>query len=327
MRHPAHLIGRKTPANAGLAQGGGSNAAVFMYVGGECLVFILQNLTICVSICNMNNFFTDYKAYTGRVKASELANWLLSRGVSSVTTSDIAALLDVPKNHVPQRLAPLKKRNEIVLLANGLWAPVPPEYLTWGAPPAIDIIDAIARYLRVDYYIGWLSAAELHGASHHAPQVFQVAVSRALRVKNIGRSEIQFYHRDHLHLAASVMVELKNGAVPISSKESTLLDIASDIGFVGGIDNAANLIIELCDTSAPDINAICALSEHYPASAVRRLGFITERFTDISELELLKAISNRRNSGISLLDPQSDNTGSVDKTWRLKINREASPDV
>ena len=290
-------------------------------------IFILQYLTICVRICNMNNSLVDYQAHTGRVKASELANWLLSRGVSSVTTSDIAALLNVPKNHVPQRLAPLKKRNEIVLLANGLWAPVPPEYLTWGAPPAIDIIDALACHLRVSYYIGWLSAAELHGVSHHAPQVFQVAVSRALRAKSIGRSKIQFYHRDHLHLAALVMVESKNGDVPISSRESTLLDITSDVGYVGGIDNAANLIIELCETSTPDINAICTLSEHYPASTIRRLGFIMERFTDISELELLKAISNRRNSGVSLLDPQSDYTGSVDKTWRLKINREVNPDI
>jgi hypothetical protein len=35
-----------------------------------------------------------------------------------------------------------------------------------------------------------------------------------------------------------------------------MLDIVNDIGIVGGIDNAANLIIELCETNQPDINVL-----------------------------------------------------------------------
>ena len=275
----------------------------------------------------MNNIQIDSQTHSSRIKASEFANWLLSRGISSITTDEAAALLGVPKNHVSQRLAPLRKRGEIVLLAYGLWAPVPPEYLTWGAPPAIDIIDALMRHLCLNYYVGWLSAAELLGASHHAPQVFQVAVSRSARAKKIGRSRLLFYHRDHIHIANLIMAESKNGVVPISGKETTLLDIASDISYVGGIDNATNLIIELCEKSNPDIEVISALSLHYPASAVRRLGFLMESFTDIPELERLKTLSDSRGPSVSLLDPQSENTGSINNAWRLKINREVSPDI
>ena len=275
----------------------------------------------------MNILATNNQNHIDRVKATELAAWLLSRGISSITTDEIASLLVVPNNQVPQRLAPLKKRSEIVQLTNGLWAPVPPEYLTWGAPPAIDVIDALMRYIRVDYYVGWLSAAELHGASHHAPQVFQVAVSRATRPKRIGRSDFYFFYRDHIHLATTVNMESKNGTVPVSSRETTMLDTVSDIGCVGGIDNAANIIIELCEASAPDFVAINKLSDIYPMSAIRRLGFLMENFTDISELEQLRMISENSNTAISLLDPQSDNTGSIDKHWRLKINKEVSPDI
>ena len=263
---------------------------------------------------------------TERVKATALPAWLLSRGIASVTTDEAAALIGVPKNQVPQRMASLKKRNEIVPLAKGLWAPVPPEYRTWGAPPAIDIINSVMRYIGVDYYVGWLSAAELLGASHHAPQVFQVAVSSALRQKSIGRSVLKFYHRSHISLIDTVNVETKNSPVPTSSKETTLLDIASDIGLVGGIDNAANLIIELCE-SPPGFNALAALAAYYPSSAVRRLGYLMEHFTDNAEIEPLRAISDSRQTSTSLLDPQSDNVGVVDVSWRLKINREVDPDV
>jgi predicted transcriptional regulator of viral defense system len=290
-------------------------------------VFILQFQIQYDIICIMNDSIFYHSNDTNRIKATELAKWLQSRGVSSITTDEVASLLVIPKNQVPQRLAPLKKRGEIVMLAKGLWAPVPPEYLTWGAPPALDIIDALMRYYKVDYYVGWLSAAELLGASHHAPQVFQVAVSRAIREKQIGRSRILFYHRGHIHNIALVKKEQKSGNVPISSKETTMLDIACDVEHVGGIDNAANLIIELCEASSPDLDVINSLSKFYPASALRRLGFLMERFTDVIDLRQLSKISSVRTTAVSLLDPQSDNTGFVDKVWRLKINREVNPDI
>jgi predicted transcriptional regulator of viral defense system len=275
----------------------------------------------------MNNIETHEEYHNERVKASELATWLLARGISSITTDDVAALLCIPKNQVAQRLAALKKRNEMVLLVNGLWAPVPPEYKTWGAPPAIDIIDALMSHLNTSYYVGWLSAAAFLGASHHAPQVFQVAVSRGRRTRTIGRSRFLFYQRDHINLAVTIKIESKSGLVPISNRETTLLDIADSVGFIGGIDNAANLIIELCEACAPDIEALTSLAGHYPSSAVRRLGFLMEHFTDVSTLMPLMEISNDRKASVSLLDPHSDSNGTIDKKWNLKINREVSPDI
>ena len=288
---------------------------------------ILQNLTKYDRICNMNNTTYNKQPHSERVKASELSLWLMSRGISSITTGEIAALIGVPKNQVSQRLASPKKRNEIVLLANGLWAPVPPEYLTWGAPPAIDIIDALMRHLDADYYVGWLTAAALHGASHHAPQVFQVAASRAIRTKRIGRSRIRFYHRNPIHHAAIVQIQSRSGPVSLSSREMTMLDIADGITIVGGIDHAANLIVELCESATPDMSALSALSIHYPSSVVRRLGYLLERYAGISALEQLKAISDGRETTVSLLDPQFINAGAIDPYWRLKINREVQPDV
>jgi len=275
----------------------------------------------------MNNLIIANPGNADRIKASESANWLLAHGISSITADELAAILGIPKNQVPQRMAALKRRKAIITPAQGLWMPVPPEYATWGAPPAIDIIDALMRHLNTDYYVGWLSAAEFHGASHHAPQVFQVATSRAIRTRTVGRSRFQFFHREHINQVSLIQVETKNGIVPVSCRETTLLDVANDVMIVGGIDNAANLIIELCDASAPDMGILVELSMYYPVTAARRLGFLIESYTDIPELEELKAACTKRNTASSLLDPQSGPNGTLNAEWNIKVNREVMPDV
>jgi hypothetical protein len=126
----------------------------------------------------MNNTLLEKNKNSTQIKASNSASWLLSQGISSITTAELVELLGIPQNHIPSRMAALKRRNEIISPAHGLWIPVLPEYITWGAPPAIDIIDALMRHLGTHYYVGWLSAAQLHGASHQAPQVFQAATSK-----------------------------------------------------------------------------------------------------------------------------------------------------
>ena len=185
----------------------------------------------------MNSIVKNQLYNSRQIKASESVDWLLAHGVSSLSTDDLAALLGIPKNHVPQRMAALKRRNRIVTPAQGLWIPIPPEYMTWGAPPAIEIIDAIMNHLMVDYYVGWLSAAELHGASHHAPQVFQVATSRAIRSRTAGRSHYQFYHREHVKQVSLIQTEAKNGMIPISSKETTLLEFICIATIKSNADN------------------------------------------------------------------------------------------
>jgi len=261
------------------------------------------------------------------IKASDIANWLLACGISSITTDGLSAMLGIPVNQVPQRMASLKRRGRIVTPAEGLWIPVPPEYSTWGAPPAIEIIDSIMRHMNTEYYVGWLSAADLHGAAHHAPQVFQVATSRAIRAREVGRSRFKFYQRAHIGHVTLMKVETRSGMASVASRETTLMDVANDIAIVGGIDNTANIIIELCDTTEPDIEALVALSEYYPVAAARRLGYLMETFTEVSGLEKLFGAIAKRRAALSLLDPQAGHRGLINMVWKIRINREVSPDV
>ncbi|MDP9092451.1 MAG: hypothetical protein M3N95_05770 [Actinomycetota bacterium] len=73
---------------------------------------------------------------TPRVRAPELADALLARGIASATTSELAEMLDIPADQVRRRLHAPARRGEWVTPAQGLWIPVPPEYRLWERPKA-----------------------------------------------------------------------------------------------------------------------------------------------------------------------------------------------
>ena len=64
------------------------------------------------------------------LRASGLSTWMLSHGVTSMRTDEIASLLSIPPEQVRTRLAAQRKAGAIVSPARGLWVPVPPERTT-----------------------------------------------------------------------------------------------------------------------------------------------------------------------------------------------------
>jgi len=262
-----------------------------------------------------------------RIPAPQLSSWLLSQGKASATTEELAQLLQVPPDQVRQRLAPLRRRGEIVSPARGLWIPVSPEYRTWGAPPAFEFIDALMKYRGVSYYVGWLSAAALLGASHHSPQVFQVATLSLSDSIQAGRSAIQFYIRKNVDALPVVQVQAKSGAVPVSSGATTLLDIATDIKIAGGLDNVANVVIELACATDGLIPEIMEIAPLYSAAAVRRLGYLLDTYTETSGLDDLARLVATQPDDPSLLDYSKPRAGKIDSSWMLDINTEIEPDV
>ena len=261
------------------------------------------------------------------IKAADVVSWLLSHGVSAATTEELAALLCIPKNHVRQRLAPLIKRYEMISPARGLWIPVPYEYRLWGAPEAVYYINQMMNHLKAEYYVGWLSAAEILGASHHAPQVFQVATSKAVENRDIGRSKLQFFERSNVGTLPIFRHTTQTGFVNVSTRAATMLSVAHDIGLASGSDNAANIIIELSETEEDIISEIVSCADLFPITALRRLGWILESFTDYNSLDLLSEISRKSDVKLSKLSMNNAYSNRLNKRWSLDINERIEPDV
>jgi len=263
----------------------------------------------------------------GSVKATEVAGWLLSRGINAATTEDLAYVIGVPANHVRQRMAPLLRRGELVSPARGLWVPVPYEYQLWGAPEAINYIDSMMRYLNIDYYVGWMTAAAILGASHHAPQVFQVATSRTVSNRMIGRSDLRFFRRSNVGSLPTFRSKTRSGYVNVSTRAATMLSVASDFNISAGLDNAANIIIELSESEETFVDEIVSCAFMFPITALRRLGWILENFTDTGNLEQLVEISRNNNVSLSKLSMHKAYSYRIDKKWSLDINEKVDPDV
>jgi predicted transcriptional regulator of viral defense system len=202
-----------------------------------------------------------------------------------------------------------------------LWVPVLAEYRMTPPVPAEQFVDATMRHLGVGYYVGWLSAAGLWGASHQAVMATQVAVSRRTRARTVGGSRLVFRERSRL---ADVPVVRRDGrwaGFLVSTPEATALDVADDVAFSGGLDNAVTVIAELAEEAGLDAGRVAALASLFPAAAARRVGWVIETFTDGAQgLDELAAVAAAASASPSRLSPYHADSGPLDRRWMLRLN-------
>ena len=127
-------------------------------------------------------------------------------------------------------------------------------------------------HLGCAYYVGWLSAASLHGAGHQAAQEFQVATSRSVPSRTVGRSRLRFLARSRIDAVPTVRMEVSSSVATVSTVGATMLDVAEDPEVSGGIDNAATVIAELAWEGGAFLGDALAAAPAHSAAAVRRLG-------------------------------------------------------
>lgn len=253
------------------------------------------------------------------VSAPHASDWALSHGITALSTAQLSKLLAVPTVQVSERLFVPKKRGEWITPAKGLWIPVPVEFRAWGGPPANEFVDALMNHFDADYYVGWLSAAALHGASHHSPQITDIAVSKMVRSRQAGRSRLNFHVRQDLSKLPIEERQNRSGVFRVSSPEVTAMDLALDLRLAGGIDNAITVIRDLAEESLLDDEALTQLMPLFPVVAARRVGYIVETYTDRT-LDALAASITTASQNPSRLHPDHPLTGTLDRRWGLRVN-------
>lgn len=262
----------------------------------------------------------------GSVAAPELPDWALSHGVTSFTTEDASHLLGVPACQVSQRLAPLRKRARVFSPARGLWVPIPPEYRTWGAPDPMLYIDDMMACLGAGYLVGWLTAAARHGASHQAPQVFQVAASKPLRDRAFGRSRLQFHVRSYAGSAPCSAGELARSGARVATPGVTMLMLAADPGFCGGMVNVATVVVELAEENPGCAADAIACAAMFADAAPRRLGWMLDEFGGGAPDGLRDYCAGLASSP-SFASPTAPREGALDRAWNVIVNEEVDPDL
>ncbi|MBA7464943.1 hypothetical protein ES703_97303 [subsurface metagenome] len=202
---------------------------------------------------------------------------LQSGGRISFTAEEASAALGIKHSAFQASAARLQRKRLLFNPRHGFYVIVPPQYLTWEAPPPSWYIDDLMRHEGRTYYVGLLKAAELHGATHHAVMEFQVVTDKQLSKIKAGRSFIVFYFRKTMSAVLDGLESHKTdtGSMKISSAELTALDLLRYLHVVGGVDSVATILKDL--GSRLDANKLAKLAVHFERTTIQRLGYLLDR--------------------------------------------------
>ncbi len=200
---------------------------------------------------------------------------------------------------------------------------VPLEHRSAGAPPPSWYTDDLLRHADVEGYVGLLSAAALHGASHHAPQVWQVVVDRQLRPITVGRSRWQFVYKSGLAGTPIVRRQTETGHMAVSTPEVTALDLVWYVDAVGGVDAVATVLAELGE--ALDGDALAKAAARFPRTVSQRLGWLLDRVGHARHTGPLHDALGRAAEATELWPALVAET-APDERWRVRVARDVEVD-
>ncbi|MGE0877520.1 MAG: type IV toxin-antitoxin system AbiEi family antitoxin [Acidimicrobiia bacterium] len=195
--------------------------------------------------------------------------------------------------------------------------------------PAAEFVDPMMRHLDHAYYVGLLSAAEIHGFAHQRPQVFQVVVDARLRARQFGRVAMSFISSRRVTERSVVRRNTPTGQLTVSTIETTLFDMASMPVHAGGLSNVATVIVEMFEDGVVHPDGLTEAASTYPVAVRQRLGWMVETLARDAgaDVRLDGLAAGLGNASIVLLTPSQPAHGDVDARWRVRANVELEPDV
>ena len=197
----------------------------------------------------------------------------------------------------------LQHQGRLIKPRRGFYVVVPPQFLSWGAPPPSWYIDDLMRFEGRSYYVGLLKASELRGSSQQAVMEFQVVTDKQIPRIRAGRSIITFYYRNHFADIRGGVEEHKTdtGHMRVSSPELTALDLLRYAPALGGLDNVVTVLGDLA--YGLDAEKLAALSGTVERSVVRRLGYLLESLGYADRVGLMNTALGEAQGGWVELDP------------------------
>jgi predicted transcriptional regulator of viral defense system len=257
---------------------------------------------------------------------SNFVNQLPAMGRYTFSRDEIVQRFKKSDAAIKLTLNRLQKKGKIVSPRRGFYVVVPEQYVLLGAPPPIWFIDALMNDWQSEYYVGLLSAAELHGAAHHSPQEFQVMCDTPHRTIHLARYRIRFFKKWNVWQTPTEPRNTPTGQLNVSTPEATALDLVRYYESAGHYSNVATVVSELSEKMTGR-SLVAAAKCGVELAVVQRLGFIL----DIVEKPKLAAPLldwlGTQSPRITNLRPDLDSGSSeLNKKWNLYINDQIEPE-
>lgn len=264
-----------------------------------------------------------------------LRDHVVGRGMGAVTLDEVMGITGLSRGSATEAMRRARATGQFFTPVPGLYIPIPSEYSAWGVVPATDFIDQMMGFLGRSYYVGLLSAAELHGAAHQRPQVFQVMVDRRVADRDIERVRLRFYERTDVDRAPVTLRNSSTAQVRVSTPEATVLDLAARPRDSGSLNNVATIVGELAGDGKLDADELVAVAPQYPLAVVRRLGWLLDcvaSYADTQDLveplhDFVTSHSDEGRRAIDVLAAGGPRRGSTNGKWGLVENTAVEPDL
>ncbi|MEO8822749.1 MAG: type IV toxin-antitoxin system AbiEi family antitoxin [Ginsengibacter sp.] len=225
----------------------------------------------------------------------------------------------------------LAQKQKILSIFKGYYLIIPPQYSSKGILPASMFIDGLMKFLDRKYYVGLLSAAALHGASHQQPQEYFV-VTRYPVLRATNKKGLKINYISTMQLPLETLIEKKKtetGYIAISNPLLTAIDLINYEKRIGGLNRASIVINELVETIKPnDVNM--ELIKYAATSTLQRFGFILEEILNKKELaDKIFSLCKKKGTTFNLIPLKSSGKKSskkINERWKIMINTEIEID-
>lgn len=260
---------------------------------------------------------------TVTIPPSAVSDSLIAKGRYWASTAELEEMTGQKGAVLRTSLARLTKEGRVFSPARGLYVVVPPEYRSWKVLPAEWFIDGMMKHLGRDYYVGFLNAAALHGASHQAPQTFRVVTTHSLKDRDIERVRLRFTASEHVADMPTERRTVHTGYMTVATPETTVVDLAWRPSLGGGISNVATIFKEIGKLDTELLARVAPLRNR---ATVRRVGWLIERFRPDLDVHWLRVVARPDEGEPALLVP-GRKRGELNHAWGLRINTIVEPDV
>lgn len=258
------------------------------------------------------------------VPIHELPDLLISQGRYSASLEEIRELTGLSYAAVTSGLQRLRQARRVFSPTRGLYAVIPPEYRSWGVTPPDWFIDDLMRHLGRHYYVALLSAAAYHGASHQAPQVFQVMSDGRVLDRAIERVRLRFYVNEHTADTPIDKRTVHTGYIRVSTREATVVDLIREPSASGSLNNVATILIEIGEL---DGSALATLAARHGRTLARRTGWMVEHYGSCEDLGPLRLAARLDLGEPATLGASGPRRGPTDPDWRVRMNTIVEPDL
>lgn len=223
-------------------------------------------------------------------------------------------------------LSRLAKHGWLFSPSTGFYVIIDPQHQGSRFLPVEWFVDDWMKHLGGRYYIGMLSAAMLHGASHQKPQQVQVVRDREFRDLAKGPYSISFFFKKQIPDTCCEKRQSPAGYFNVSTPEVTAYDILRYPKACPSLDLAATVLQELGERITSD-HLAALVDSGSEVAVLQRLGWLLD---NTGWAEKTGALADRLRGKqtkwrAARTDMPAD--GPRDPKWRVIANAEIEADL